>query len=575
MKRAQAPNARRRFAEPQQRRNRLHWPGLRTLPLSLALLAGLRWASAAQVSQENVGKAVETWVRHVTAEPRADAVVERIEPYRENGLTMAYVVHLANGGYCLAGADSLVLPVYFYCPKGVYDAKNPNCRVILAEIADRQGFLSRDATVGGATLKAHQAALSHRARLWEDLASGKAPAGGGAQPLDRPVPPGGPVPQGGPSGPVSMVLPVTSQWDQSPPWGDFCPTLPPGATPAFSNLTVVGCVATSTSQLMYYWRWPNSGVGSGTDTYNYSGTSTPLTTSLANNPGIPSDFQWHLSWANGVLTIKGWWDGSMYSQAQQFTNASSVNPAAYENALTSLYNRLTSYHDTLSANFTTPIDWGAMQGSYADPSDPSPVNNAEKQVANLCYEVGVAVQMNYGVSESLSSDGNIPAALTSHFGYDPDAADTNPPNPDTMVLEIQWLRPFIMGGSGPPGGHSWLIYGYNMATSPWQFKMNMGWGGQYDTPGWYSLDTVPRGLTNNMDHVTGLAPQNVVGFVGAGSSGRGSPNSPYQNIQEALSKAPNGATLIFQANSVNTFSSAPLVINRPLTLKGYNATITK
>ena len=105
--------------------------------------------------------------------------------------------------------------------------------------------------------------------------------------------------------------------------------------------------------------------------------------------------------------------------------------------------------------------------------------------------------------------------------------------------------------------------------------MNMGWGGQYDTPGWYSLDTVPRGLTNNMDHVTGLAPQNVVGFVGAGSSGRGSPNSPYQNIQEALSKAPNGATLIFQANSVNTFSSAPLVINRPLTLKGYNATITR
>ena len=99
-----------------------------------------------------------------------------------------------------------------------------------------------------------------------------------------------------------MVL-TASQWNQTPPWNDYCPTLPPGATPSASDLTVVGCVATATSQLMYYWKWPTSGVGSGTDTYNYSGTSSPLTTSLANDPKIPSDFQQHLSWANGVLTI--------------------------------------------------------------------------------------------------------------------------------------------------------------------------------------------------------------------------------------------------------------------------------
>jgi len=64
-----------------------------------------------------------------------------------------------------------------------------------------------------------------------------------------------------------------------------------------------------------------------------------------------------------------------------------------------------------------------------------------------------------------------------------------------------------------------------------------------------------------------------VGFVGASSSGNGSPYTPYQNIQQAITNAPAGGTLIFQANSINTSSVSPLVINRPLTLKGYNATL--
>jgi hypothetical protein len=70
-----------------------------------------------------------------------------------------------------------------------------------------------------------------------------------------------------------------------------------------------------------------------------------------------------------------------------------------------------------------------------------------------------------------------------------------------------------------------------------------------------------------------LAPLDVVGFVGSGSSGDGSPNSPYQNLTQAAAQAPNNATLIFNAGSVNTLSSYPLTIDRPLTLKGYQATV--
>lgn len=551
-----------------------HWFRLVTLAFGLSLLSGSRLASAAPISQENVSKAVTTWVHSVTADARPDAVVTSIQPYRENGVTVAYIVQLTNGGFCLAGADSLVLPVYLYSPKGIYDPKDPNCQLILKEIAQRQNFLRHDFTTKGVIFKTRPDELSRRARAWNDLAAGNAASSLAGKPSVTPVPRGGPVPQAQPisSGPTSMVLPVTSLWNQNPPpYNDYCPTLPAGAVPNNTNLTVVGCVATVQAQEMYYWKWPASGVGSGTDTYNYSGTTSPISTPLVSNPGIiPGDFTQHLSWANGELTIAGWWDGSMYSQAQQFTNGSAAN-SAYESALTTLYNKLTPHTEALAANYTHTLNWGEMVDQYpTEYTNVSSPDTADAQVAYLDFELGVAVSMDYGVSESSSYASSIPGVLSGHFHFDPSAQDTSL-NSNQMVLEIQWLRPCIVGGND----HCWMIYGYNMGTSPWQFDMNMGWGG-YDNA-WYTLDDVAANAlttpTHIDDFVWDLAPLNSVGFVGAGSSGNGSPSTPYQNVQQAVTNAPSGATLIFQANTVNTFSSSTLVINRPLTLKGYNVTI--
>jgi hypothetical protein len=59
-----------------------------------------------------------------------------------------------------------------------------------------------------------------------------------------------------------------------------------------------------------------------------------------------------------------------------------------------------------------------------------------------------------------------------------------------------------------------------------------------------------------------MAPQNMVKFVGAAVAGDGSPSDPYSGVEQALANAPNGATLIFKADSDNTFSSPTLTINR-------------
>ena len=119
-------------------------------------------------------------------------------------------------------------------------------------------------------------------------------------------------------------------------------------------------------------------------------------------------------------------------------------------------------------------------------------------------------------------------------------------------------------------GHTWVIYGYDKGYDPdRRFKMNMGWSGSDD--GWYSCDSVD--YTIDQHQVTEIAPESIVKFVGASDGGDGTPNDPYQSIEEALAEAPGGATLIFKAGSDNTFSVDTLTIGRPLTFKGKNATI--
>ena len=142
-----------------------------------------------------------------------------------------------------------------------------------------------------------------------------------------------------------------------------------------------------------------------------------------------------------------------------------------------------------------------------------------------------------------------------------------------MVEDIQWLRPFMLTGSDSSEAHAWVLAGYNKNTSPWQFYMNMGWDGNGD--GWYSCDNVPSNFNWFQNHITSIAPANIIKFVGNATIGDGSPGSPYRNIEEALTYAPNNSTLIFKAGSTNMFLSDSLEINQPLTLKGWDVTIRR
>ena len=187
-----------------------------------------------------------------------------------------------------------------------------------------------------------------------------------------------------------------------------------------------------------------------------------------------------------------------------------------------------------------------------------------------------------GVWGTGSDFGNDVMGLTSYFRYDFDALYTHPPSHggvgadfDSLTAEIAWGRVAGLGGSKvdkqgkPAGSHAWVIDGYDKRGGKNLLHMNLGWSGGSD--GWYTFDTAP--LPRNHDMMSRVAPT-VVKFAAAAAarSGDGSPDSPYQNITQAVTSTPAGDTLMLRAGYEYNFSGT-LVIDRAMTLMGYGAVI--
>lgn len=521
------------------------------------------FSQAKELGEQQVRTAVQTWVRHVTADARPDAVIERMEPHKVNGETVAYIAHLSGGGFCLCGADDLVLPVYLYSPKGTYDRDNPNYQYILWEIETRLKNLQKGIEEKDPKLQPYEEALADRVIFWQDLTTGRIP-----RRMEG---------KGSLAEPGKMELNLTCNWDQESPYNEQCP---PGKQPDYENCPL-GCAVTAMAQIMYYWKHPNSGEGDGSRDYEYRHSDNWISEPLANDPKIVywddshcihCDLQGKLEWVHSHLRMKGPWDQGLYEFAQTVTD-----DPEYQDALSELWNRLPEHNNpTYDADFgATVYDWNLMFDRHTGET-----NNAE--VAELCLHAGIALEVTWGFVGSETPRGRIDEALETHFRYDEDGRSSETIDIEEITEEIQWFRPVSMSGSRIAKkkgkvGHAWIIYGYNKGTDPdREFLVNMGWGGYFDD--WYTLDNVygPNGVYNlNRCQVTRIAPRDMVRFVGASGAGDGSPDNPYKDIGQALAEAPEGATLIFKAGSDNTFSEDRLVINRRLTLKGKDVTIRK
>ncbi len=512
---------------------------------------------ATELSESQVRIAVEAWLRNVFPDSKTNTVVRDMEAYMAEGKIVAYIAHLTGGGFCLCGRDDLLLPVYLYSPRGTYNPDNPNTQYVLWEITSRTKMITEGLDEANPVLLQNAPAMQERASFWRDLIASK-PSVQVSENKDLGAEP------------LSIVLNLTSTWHQFEPYNNQCPA--PAGLP--NHQCLVGCVGTAMAQIMNYWKWPDTGTGSNSIIYHYRYSNDWIGESCPTDPQIPADWpdgddrellQWS-SESGGTLWMKDRWDWSMLAAAQNDASILNKTPA-YLAALSTLYNRLSPMTPTFTANFgATTYDWSLLEDSHGlNPHAPGYF-----EVGQLNYHVGVSINTNYGMWGSSSSGPQLEQAVKNYFRYDTDAR-TDPTNITTMTEEINWLRPVALGGqSVVGGGHMWVVLGYDKAADPDRlFLMNMGWrsGEVY----WYTWDHYfPVG----QEHVTRIAPLNTK-FVGDTNPGDGSPDNPFEDIEEALVGAPNGATLIFKAGSVNTFSAGTLVINQPLILKGYNAIIQK
>ncbi|MBN2541803.1 C10 family peptidase [bacterium] len=544
--------------------------------------------SAEGISERELVSAVTTWVREVTANNREEAEIERIEPYVHQGDTLLFIAHLRDSGFCICGAQDFMLPVYYYSPSRSYDSNKEHALAILRMVTCETQKLIEETPF---TIDSILSPI--RKPYWEQLADGRAP-------VFRAV-------KGFYDGPDSMSLGAVPEWDncQGYPFN----TMAPGIEGVFCPMeTPDGCVAHAMSMIIRYWKWPTYPVGRDSTVYHTRFSNLWISQPLSANPFKP-DFDstacpWkgRLKWnssVGGKLMMKDHWDVDLFNNAKkQCKSFSHAESTAFLNAMDNLWADMTVNDIRLTDIFDTTIyRWNRMPSAVGDIDTPEEIY----AVSKLTFQVGLSVQMGYGVYGSGSWGDRSPEAYENHFNYDTDAIwqdlarcttgvdtcncphDWDGSTPDTcecfepdtcegakaIVSEIQWLRP-VQFDYGHSIYHDWVIIGYNRLPLPdeMQFK---------DDTGWHTMGT----HVTHYPIVRHIAPKNYVRFVDNtvypfGWTGDGSPDFPYEDIEDAIADSadiPVNARLIFKAGSVNTFTADNIEIDFPVTLEGRNIII--
>ncbi len=136
-------------------------------------------------------------------------------------------------------------------------------------------------------------------------------------------------------------------------------------------------------------------------------------------------------------------------------------------------------YSTVPANtLGRTYDYDNMLNKYND----GEYNETQGQaVAALMYDMGTAVKMQYGVSESGAFDIDVPAAMSTYFGYAKDMRlvyrETYSDSEWTGLLKTALnAGPLYFSGTDAyGGGHAFVLDGY---TDQDYFHINYGWNGQ-------------------------------------------------------------------------------------------------
>lgn len=200
---------------------------LRTLILLLIISAGVISVSAADVNLVNARKAAGTFLKQ--KDTFRDFAIADIKPYSNNGSVDLYLISLSPDGFIIMSADDLAEPILGYS----FESKLPDDGFNKGFSEWMQGY-SKYVTV---CKENPEFQLQHNQQQWFNLLSGQAET----------------------DAPSNIVGPLlTCTWNQSFPYNSECPEAAGGS----GGHVYAGCVATAMSQVMYYYRFPQTGTGS-------------------------------------------------------------------------------------------------------------------------------------------------------------------------------------------------------------------------------------------------------------------------------------------------------------------------
>ncbi len=262
-------------------------------------------------------------------------------------------------------------------------------------------------------------ATSETTKMWKDLVESNAKAGRATE----------------------AVAPlIQTKWNQNKYYNRLCPVASGGP----DGHAYTGCVATAMAQIMKYWSYPSSGVGS--HSYTWNGQT------LSANFGATT-----YDWAN-----------------------------------------MADYYEYYYVNGTDQYAHGL----------PAPSEEEIAAIATLMYHCGVSVDMNYGGGGSGAITAYAETAFKNYFNYKSTTQyKTKSSYSDAQWMsmlkaELDASRPLLYCGQDPSGtsaGHAFVCDGYNSSN---YFHFNWGWAGHFN--GYFSLSNLDTGANNEAGSGNGV-----------------------------------------------------------------------
>lgn len=315
---------------------------------------------------------------------------------------------------------------------------------------------------------------------------------------------------------------LQTRWSQEAPYWNDIPKLGNN----YDNF-VTGCVATAMAQVMKFHEHPETGMGS----HSYS---------------------WYFETSGSDAVAK-----PKLSKGSRMSFSSDFSQHTYA--------------------------WGAMQNTYASSSADEEANAA---VAQLMYDCGVAVSMQYGTSNYGGSGAysrDIQPAMVTYFDYDKASkyVSRNYYSDDAwealIYNEIANNRPVVYGGrTATNSGHQFVCDGYDANNN--MFHFNWGWNGSFNgyCPLTGAKALLPGGTGiggGGEDEAYNVSQDAVIGLM-PNQNGTESPNvwQYASNNQEGLSMLHNGTTVAdyeYSDGSTCSLTLALKLVNYSTTFKDF------